>query len=300
MTDRERAISTGDQGESEPLLVLRHEGWVELVLNRPTKGNSLSLDLLDGLEAGLRASDRDGEVHAVLISGSPDCPDFCTGYFFEGQANRTVEEDVLHTEAVLRRIQTIFDMHKPVVAKVRGRCIAGGTDLAFMCDMVLASEGATFGFPPHRDLGTAPANQWLYHCGPQWAKRLLFTGDSIAAPDAARIGLILKALPDDALDGESEGLMQRLSRIDPALLATHKRAVNLGMELMGARTAQRLAAELDVRAHWSPSALDVQSRAAKGGPLNAELRQERAEKFGHGLARAGEPDQYDERGRLIE
>lgn len=282
------------------LLVEPQDGWTHLILNRPAKGNSLSDDLLTALQAALLAADRDDDVHAVLISGSPACADFCTGYFMQGGTARSTEQDLMKMEADQRRLQTIFDMHKPVIAQVHGRCFAGGTDLALLCDIVIAEEDAAFAFPPHRDFGHAPSDQWLYHCGPQWAKRLLFTGDTIGARDAARIGLILKAVPADALNREVRGLMQRLGRIDPALLAAHKRAVNLGLELMGARTFQRLALELDARAHHAPHSVFVRerSRARGAADFNRQLKADRLEKFGTGRLRVTEPDPVDDQGRL--
>ncbi len=94
---------------------------------------------------------------------------------------------------------------------------------------------------------------WLYHVGPQWAKRMLFTGDVIRGSEAAEIGLVLKAVPPEQLDAEVDQLAQRIALVDASLLAAHKRIVNLGLELMGALTLQRLAAENDARAHLSPS-----------------------------------------------
>jgi enoyl-CoA hydratase len=277
---------------------------MRLIFNRPEKRNSMSAALINGMQAALLEADMDGEVHAVLISGNKESPDFCTGYFVEGTAtpgSETIEGDLLRMRLGQQKIQTIFDMHKPVIVQVHGRCIAGGTDVAFMSDIVIAAEDASFGFPAHRDLGHAPNDQWLYHCGPQWAKRLLLTGDSISGTDAAKIGLILKAVPIDQLEQECVGLMKRLAKIDPALLATHKRAVNLGLELMGARTFQRLAIELDARGHNAPTALEIkeQSRSKDGHAFNAELRERRRDLFGTGLVRASEPDPYDEEGRLL-
>lgn len=295
------SAEAGGVGEDrEPLLVHRHDGWRELALNRPSKRNSLSQALLSALERELRAADEDPETHAVMISGGTESPDFCTGYFYDGTAAETLEQDIAMMERDQRRLQTIFDMHKPVIAKVHGRCFAGGTDLALMCDMVIAEEEAQFAFPPHRDFGHGPNDQWIYHCGPQWAKRLLFTGDTIGGIDAAQIGLILKAVPADSLDRETTGLMQRLSRIDPALLAVHKRAVNLSLELMGARTFQRLALELDARGHLAPHAMMVKerSRGPDAEDFNRALKGERLRKFGPGRLRVGEPDPYDEDGRL--
>jgi enoyl-CoA hydratase/carnithine racemase len=74
-----------------------------------------------------------------------------------------------------------------------------------------------FGFPPARDLGALPNNMWL-NVGPQWAKRLTLTGDTITGAEAAAIGLVLKAVPADLLEAEVEGLVDRMAQIDADLL----------------------------------------------------------------------------------
>src|SRR5262249_57981006 len=129
----------------------------------------------------------------------------------------------------------LFDMHKPSICQVHGFCLAGGTDIALLCDMVIAADDATFGFPPARNLGALQNNMWLYNVGPQWAKRLTLTGDTVTGAEAAKIGLVLKAVPAALLEGEVEGLLDRLALIDPDLLAANKRIINIGLELMGAR-----------------------------------------------------------------
>ncbi|MCB1743999.1 MAG: enoyl-CoA hydratase/isomerase family protein, partial [Gammaproteobacteria bacterium] len=186
----------------------------------------------------------------------------------------------------------------PVIAQVHGYCLAGGTDLALLSDMVIAAEDAVFGFPPARDLGSLPNQMWLYHCGPQWAKRLLLTGDTVTGAEAASIGLVMKAVPAELLEDEVEGLADRLARIDPDLLSANKRIVNLGMELMGARTLQRLAAENDARAHLAPGTRRFREVARSQG-LKAALKARDAE-FGDGRARVHGPETRDEQGRLIE
>ena len=118
-----------------------------------------------------------------------------------------------------------------------------------LTDMIICADDALFGFPPARDLGALPNNMWLYNVGPQWAKRLMLTGDSITGAEAQQIGLVLKAVPKEDLEYEVEQLADRLCKIDPDLLSTNKRIINMGLELMGARTLQRMAAENDVRGH---------------------------------------------------
>ena len=104
---------------------------------------------------------------------------------------------------------------------------------------------------------------WLYHIGPQWAKRLLFTGDCISGEDAARIGLALKALDSEDLDSEVEGFMNRLGHVDYELLAAQKRLINFGLQLMGAQTALDSAAEINAAWTVFPYALISQGDATR-------------------------------------
>ena len=145
----------------------------------------------------------------------------------------------------------MFDMHKPIIGKVQGNCLAGGTDLALLCDMLIVATDARIGFPATRSQGSQPNHLWLHHVGPQWAKRLLMTGDAIRGRDAVRIGLALKAVDPGRLDQEVDDLARRIALVDADLLSAQKRIVNLGLELMGARTMQRIASEMDACAHLS-------------------------------------------------
>ena len=106
---------------------------------------------------------------------------------------------------------------------------------------------------------------WLYHVGPQWAKRLTLTGDTVTGAEAPQIGLVLKAVPREHLESGGRELADRLAMIDPDLLSANKRIINLGLELMGARTLQRLAAENDARGHNTAAArASAETRAGEG------------------------------------
>ena len=289
--------------ELRTILYEVERGRARITLNRPEKLNALSFELLTELHEALWEADDDRDVHAVVLRGAGRS--FCAGYDLTAppgahdarhRGGRTIDDDAWQLERAQRLRMALFDMHKPVIAQVHGHCLAGGTDVALLCDMVIAAEDAVFGFPPARDLGTLPNNMWLYHVGPQWAKRLLLTGDTITGAEAARIGLVLKAVPADLLSAEVEGLADRLALIDPDLLSANKRIVNVGLELMGARTLQRLAAENDARAHLAESARQFRLTAREKG-LKAALR-ERDEKFGDGRARVEGAEVRDEKGRL--
>ena len=196
---------------------------------------------------------------------------------------RYIDDDIWQIERGQRDNLAIFDMHKPVIAQVHGHCLALGTVIAFYCDMVICAEDARLGFPPSRNLGTTPSMMWLHHCGPQWAKRLLLTGDTISGAEAAQIGLALKAVPAELLEAEVEGLLDRLALIDHHLLSANKRVVNLGLELMGARTLQRLSAEIDARAHRAPGT-ESYYEDVKALGLTRAFKQRNAP-FGDGCAR---------------
>jgi enoyl-CoA hydratase len=261
-----------------------------ITLNRPEKRNAISVQMLNELHDALLEADDLTAVRCVVLQGAGK--DFSAGADLGGGAtdasyNRedyrhssSVEDDIwsitLRSETRLK----IFKIHKPVICKLQGNCLAAATDLALNCDMLIAATDARIGFPATRALGSPANHMWLYHVGPQWAKRLLMTGDVIRGKDAAKIGLVLKAVPPDRLDAEVDALARRVALVDPALTAAHKRIVNAGIELMGWSSLQRMAAENDVRAHQAKAYHHFLETARDKG-LKEALR-ERDEPFGSG------------------
>ena len=266
-----------------------------ITLNRPEKRNALSQGLLKELNDALMEADDLVNVHCAVLQGAGK--DFCAGYDltpgggyapaqsfdekdYRGRASFDDDAWGLLVRGATR--MRFFDMFKPVIAKVHGNCLAGGTDIALMCDIVIASNDAKIGFPATRSIGSPANHMWLYHCGPQWAKRLLFTGDSIRGRDAAKIGLVQKAVSKEKLEAEVDLLAGRIGNVSPDLLACHKRIVNEGLELMGARTLQRIAGENDARAHLSKAFTGFFDVVQEGG-LKEALRRRDAP-FGDGEA----------------
>ncbi|HVR30079.1 MAG TPA: crotonase/enoyl-CoA hydratase family protein [Thermoanaerobaculia bacterium] len=288
-------------------------GRARITLNRPEKLNALSQPLQTELNEALWEADNDRAVHCVILKGAGRA--FSAGYDLTGagssnQVSRvhspdheyrgrtSIDDDAWQLERMQRLRMALFDMHKPSICQVHGYCLAGGTDIALLCDMVIAADDALFGFPPARDLGALPNNMWLYHVGPQWAKRLTLTGDMITGKEAQQIGLVLKAVPREHLENEVEQLADRLAMIDPDLLSANKRIVNVALELMGARTLQRMAAENDVRGHNTAAARTWGEKVRAHG-LRETLRARDA-KFGDGRARVEGPEIRDENGRLVD
>jgi enoyl-CoA hydratase len=268
-----------------------------ITLNRPEKRNALSGSLLRELHAALLEADEYNPVHSVVLRGAgphfcagADLSEYSSGRGEDYRGRQEIDDDVWRLEQGQRLRITLFDMHKPVIAQVHGTCIGIGTDLAWLCDMVIVADDARIGFPPVRDLGTPPGSMWLYHCGPQWAKRLLLTGDSLTGKDAAEIGLALKSYPADQLEAEVMRLADRMGLVDPHLLSANKRLVNLGLELMGARTLQRIGAEIDARGHLAPKAMAFRATMREHGVKYAFQQRDAAFGNQYASAKGRDPD----------
>jgi enoyl-CoA hydratase len=262
----------------ETLIYEKERGRARITLNRPEKLNALSRQLQAELKDALWDADQDERVHAVILRGAGRS--FCAGYDLtpsrrlDGESgapegpyltSKTLDNDSWRMEDAQRDRLTIQDMHKPVIGQVHGYCVAGGTDLVFLCDIVVAAEDAQIGFPAVRGLGSPPQHMWTYHVGPQWAKYILLTGDLISGATAERIGLVWKSVPMDDLAETVEELVDKMAMIHPDLLSANKRTVNLALEFMGQRSLQRVAAEIDARTHVSPAMDEWAKRMAAGG-----------------------------------
>jgi len=277
------------------------ERVARITLNRPEKRNALTPAMIRGLHDALIESDAREDVNVIVLQGAGR--DFCAGYDLAGvysgrktegedlaaaeipyrSSVGTFDNDCWSLEYTQRQTLALFDLHKPVIARVHGNCLAGGTDLALMCDMIIAADDARIGFPATRANGTPPNHMWYYHVGPQWTKRLLMTGDMLTGIDAAKIGLVMESVPPADLDVAVDELARRISFVDSELLSAHKRIVNLAMELSGARTLQRMAAESDARAHLSQGPRRRQFKADMAAQGLKEALKNRDAPFGDGM-----------------
>jgi enoyl-CoA hydratase len=223
------------------------------------------------VRAAVARAEGDDAIHVVVIRGSGRS--FSSGYGIlsediePGDADATggIEGDVAAMLELAAGWAEVWDCRIPVIAQVHGNCLAGGTDLALHCDIVVAADDARIGFPPVRSMGVPPTNMWLYHLGPQWTKRLLYTGDTVTGSEAASIGLVQASVPASELDDYTMALATRIALVGRDLLAANKRVVNEGVELMGRSQLQRFAALNDAVAHRSSQARAFTARAGEVG-----------------------------------
>ena len=255
------------------------DGIGRVTLDRPQKLNALSRDLQDELVACMLAADDDPEVRVITLRGNGRA--FCAGYDITPPATPEAAEvsqaardnirlDMHRMKRTPNTMNTIYNLSKPVIVGIHGYCLAGGTDLAQHCDIIIAADDAQIGFPPVRSMGTPPTHMWTYNVGPQWAKWFLLTGESVTGKRAEELGLVWKSVPADDLGDAVETLAATMAKILWELLAANKSIVNKALELQGRTTLQFLAAEIDAVAHQAPIVKEFAKKSREEG-LKAAL-----------------------------
>ncbi len=178
----------------------------------------------------------------------------------------------------VRAFMTLFHATTPVVCRVHGFCVGGGTDLALCSDLLVIAEDAKIGYPPARVWGSPTTAMWAHRLGPQRAKRLLFTGDSLSGAEAVAWGLAIEAPPAEDLDERTEVLVERIARMPLNQLQMMKLLVNQALDAVGLRTTQLLGTVFDGITRHTAEGHAFQQRAAEAGFRNAV--RERDEPFG--------------------
>lgn len=271
-------------------LTLRTEtadGVRSIVLSRPGEYNTITPALREELSRAVDEADADDAVRVILLRA--EGPAFCAGYGLDwstqAQAAESASPRTWDSVADMRVMSRFVDTYmklwyatKPTVAAVQGWCIGGGTDMVLCADVIVAGEGASFGYPPARVWGTPTTAMWVYRIGLEKAKRYLLTGDEIPAPEAARIGLILEAVPDERLQDHAMALARRMARLPLTQLTMLKLLCNQTAENMGMASTRTLGTLFDGVARHTQEGLDFVRRAGDVGFRQAV--QERDDPFG--------------------
>jgi len=263
-------------------------GVRSIVLSRPHEYNTITPELRDELAAAVDAADADRDVHVILLRA--DGPAFCAGYGLdwstqaqaqEGATRERVWDSVADYQMMSRFVATYMKLwyaSKPTIAAVQGWCIAGGTDMVLCADLIVAGESAVFGYPPARVWGTPTTAMWVYRMGLEQAKRYLLTGDEIPATEAARIGLILEAVPDGELQEHAAALAGRMARLPLNQLQMLKLLCNQTAESMGMASSRTLGTLFDGIARHTQEGIDFVARSGEIGFRDAV--RERDDPFG--------------------
>lgn len=265
-----------------------------ITLDRPERGNGITRGLVVELEQCVERADLDPSVHVIVLAGNGK--GFCGGYDLvesaEGEGSMGEQAagpegspldprvmganhdpsgtwdpmvDYSMMSRNVRGFMSLFNCSKPVICKVQGFCVAGGTDMALCSDLLVIASDAKIGYPPARVWGTPTTAMWTYRLGPQRAKRLLFTGDSLSGAEALEWGLATEAPDPDELDSRTEALASRIAQNPLNQLQMMKLLVNQSLQAQGLAQTQIMGTVFDGISRHTREGFDFQSKAAREG-----------------------------------
>jgi enoyl-CoA hydratase len=277
-----------------------------ITLDRPARGNGLTLQTPRELAACVEEANLDPTVHVIALSGNGK--GFCGGYDLEASAEQgmagqpsvgpsgsaldpAVQRDNHDPEGTwdpmvdyqmmsrnVRGFMSLFHSDKPVVCKVHGFCVAGGTDLALCSDLLVIEDTAKIGYPPARVWGVPTTALWVHRIGLEKAKRLMFTGDCLSGAEAVAWGLAIECAPRAELDARFESLLGRIARMPINQLVMMKLMLNQTVHAQGLAHSQLLGTVFDGIARHTPEGFGFARRAAEAGFRQAV--RDRDEPFG--------------------
>ena len=178
----------------------------------------------------------------------------------------------------VRGFMSLFNADKPVVCKVHGFCVAGGTDMALCSDLLVMAEDAKIGYPPARVWGSPTTSIWAFRIGIEKAKRLLFTGDCLNGKEAVEWGLAIECAPPDKLDERFDILLNRIARMPINQLVMMKLLINQTVQAAGLQPTQIMGTVFDGITRHTKEGYAFQQHAAEVG--FKEAVRERDEPFG--------------------
>lgn len=253
-----------------------------ITLNRPERMNAINLAMPGEIAAAVDAANRDDSVHVIVLAGAGE--GFCSGYdlkdFAEAAGERPGSQlggggpdaqpwdpmaDFFGMYEFTQQFMSLWRSYKPTIARVHGPAVAGGSDIALCCDLVVMAEEAVIGYPPARVWGCPTTAMWVYRLGSEKAKRMLLTGDLIDGREAARLGLVLEAVPRAELDGRVAALAERIAAVPKNQLMMQKMMVNQAYDAMGLANTQRFATLFDGITRHSPEGVWFKRRAEEAG-----------------------------------
>ena len=244
-----------------------------ITLNRPHRGNAINNEMPREISECVVRANIDPRVHVIALAGNGT--GLCGGYDLELYAqgssqgagknigdksplSREVQArnhdpaetwDPMTDYALMHRnvkhFMSLFHSEKPVVCKVHGFCVAGGTDLALCSDLLVIEDKAKIGYPPARVWGSPTTSMWIYRLGPEKAKRLLLTGDCLSGAEAVDWGLAIECAPAASLDERFEILLERIARQPINQLVMMKLLVNQTLMNMGLQSTQLIGTVFD-------------------------------------------------------
>jgi enoyl-CoA hydratase/carnithine racemase len=231
--------------EPETLLAAIDGAIGRITINRPEKRNAMTLSMWRRLGDVLDDWKMKDDLRVVIVAGAGD-KSFCAGNDIKEYATvrGTPEQRAAYDAVTARAYALLRTFPRPTIARVTGYCVGGGMELALLCDLQIAADGAEFGVTPAR-LGIGykleDVELLLANIAPKHAKEILYTASRFPAADAVRWGLVSRAVPADALDDAVDALAKRIAANAPLTVRALKRTVH---EAVSGNPDRTLCAEL--------------------------------------------------------
>ena len=233
---------------SDGILKLKHILYEQagkigrITLNRPDLRNAITMNMLYEIRSVFQRLDWENDVRVIIIRGAGR--GFSSGYDLDELAENgevDPQQEIMRNTAVQGIYGELRNYKMATIAQIHGFCLNGATDLAHCVDFTVVTKDCEIGYPSMRCWGADMANVWLYHMGPQWAKYLMMTGDTIDGEMAEKIGFAIKSVPDEKLESTVMHVAERLANVHKEILSAHKGFINHGLDLMGMAELQRYA-----------------------------------------------------------
>ena len=246
-----------------------------ITLNRPARLNAIDDKMPREIRRAVEAANDDDKVHVIVLAGAGKA--FCAGYdlkkFAEGDPknrwNQSMPWDPMKDYRGMKAntddFFSIWRSYKPVICKVHGYAVAGGSDIALCADIVIMSEDAMIGYMPARVWGCPTTAMWVYRLGAEKAKRMLLTGDTVDGKTAEKMGLVYQAVPAKLLDKTVDALARRMAGVPKNQLMMQKLMINQAYENMGLGSTQMMATLFDGITRHSPEGVWFKQYAQKHG-----------------------------------
>lgn len=247
-----------------------------LLLNRPERFNAITWNTSREIREAVRWAEADDEVHVIIVEGAGK--GFCGGYDLADTAQSEIDHpcqqekypwdpmlDYATMKGYTEDFMALWRSRKPTIAKVHGAAVAGGSDIALCCDLLVMADDARIGYMPTRVWGCPTTAMWTYRLGPARAKQIMFTGDTLTGKEAAEWGLANLAVPAAELDAATLKLAKRICGVPSSHLAMHKMVVNQAMLSMGLEQTQMFATVFDGITRHNPEGLWFRRYAQEQG-----------------------------------
>ncbi len=257
-----------------------------LKLNRPEKLNAISSTMPADIRRAVEWAELDDEIHVIIVEGEGRafCAEYDLNEYAEGSDPSNIAADhpcrqektpwdPMVDYAMMKRntedFMSLWRCSKPTIAKVHGYAVAGGSDIALCCDMLLMADDARIGYMPTRVWGCPTTAMWTYRVGAIRAKQLMFTGDTVTGTTAAEWGLANVSVPAAQLDQTTNALAQRIAGVPKSHLTMHKLVVNQVWLSMGLEQTQMFATVFDGITRHNPEGMWFRRQAQVEGFKNA-------------------------------